>query len=311
MISEESIKRIIDEVIASLPPSQEGKKEHLGKNEPQVITLPQAGEKTQGGEVESSRKESEEPFDITSIDLREELLVPNPHNKEVYLKLKSTTPARIGIWRSGARPLTTSLVRFRADHAIAQDAVFSYVSEEFLQKMGWPIIESRCSDKDEFLTRPDLGRQLSDEQATLVREKCPKGARVQFIIADGLSSTAIEVNSADTYQSIAQGLKGFSITYGEPMFVKHGRVPMMDTISEILEPEMTVLLIGERPGLATGESMSCYMSYKASSAQPESHRTVVSNIHKGGTNAVEAGAHIAGVIKTILEQKTSGIELKL
>ncbi len=298
MISEESIKKIVDEVIASLPPSpKKEKQEEVDNSQLDAQSHPEEND----GEIK----------DITCIDLRKELLVPKPHNGEFYLKLKATTPARLGIWHSGSRPLTTSQIRFRADHATAQDAVFSNVSDEFLQQMGWPVIKSSCSDKDEFLTRPDLGRQLDKEQAAYLQEKCPKGARVQFIIADGLSSTAIEVNASDTYQSIAQGLKSFSITFGEPVFVKYCRVPMMDTISEILEPEMTVLLIGERPGLATGESMSCYMAYKASSAMPESHRTVVSNIHAGGTNAVEAGAHIAGVVKTILEQKTSGIELKL
>ena len=85
----------------------------------------------------------------------------------------------------------------------------------------------------------------------------------------------------------------------------------MDIISETLGSEVTAVLIGERPGLATGESLSCYIAYKATTSMPEAKRTVISNIHKGGTPAVEAGAHIAEVIKRMLEQKASGIDLKL
>lgn len=293
--SEEHIRKIIEEVIASLHTKSDEKLS--------------SATVTSAGQLED--ESGEKLDDITTVDLRKEILVPKPANREIYLKLKATTPARLGIWRSGSRPLTRSLIRFRADHAIAQDAVFSDVSEEFLQQMGWPVIQSCCRDKDEFLTRPDLGRKLDEEQTARLKDVCRMGARVQIVIADGLSSTAIESNAADTCLAIAQGLKGFSIDCTEPVFIKYGRVPIMDSISEILDPEVTVLLIGERPGLATGESMSCYMAYKASSAMPESHRTVISNIHDGGTSAVEAGAHIAEVVKNMLEQKASGLDLKL
>ncbi|MCP4117266.1 MAG: ethanolamine ammonia-lyase subunit EutC [Desulfobacteraceae bacterium] len=253
----------------------------------------------------------EELCDLTAVDLRKELLVPEPCNPEAYLKMKETTPARIGIWRAGPRPLTRSLLRFRADHAVAQDAVFSNVSDEFVESMGLFQITSSCRDKDHFLTRPDLGRKLDDETIALLKEKCKMSPRVQIYIADGLSSTAIETNAKDAYNSILQGLKGHGIETGTPFFLKYGRVPAMDVISEVLTPEVTVLLIGERPGLATGESMSCYMAYKASTTMPEANRTVISNIHKGGTPAVEAGAHIADIVKTMLEQKASGLDLKL
>ncbi len=111
--------------------------------------------------------------------------------------------------------------------------------------------------------------------------------------------------------AIEQGLKSHGIEMGTPFFLKHGRVPAMDHISEILNAEVTAVLIGERPGLATGESMSCYMIYKGTVGNPESNRTVVSNIHKSGTPAVEAGSHIADIIKKILTEKKSGVDLKL
>lgn len=129
--------------------------------------------------------------------------------------------------------------------------------------------------------------------------------------SDGLSSIAIETNAKDTLAAMLQGLKLHGITTGTPFFVKHGRVPAMDVISETLNADVTVVLIGERPGLATGESMSCYMAYGATVGMSESNRTVISNIHKQGISAVEAGAQIADMIKKMLEQKTSGLNLKV
>ena len=253
---------------------------------------------------------TEEPLvDLSTENLREQLLVPDPSNREAYLKFKKATASRIGIWRTGSRYLTKSSLRFRADHAIAQDAVFNNVSAEFLKEWGLLEIRTKCADKDEFLTRPDLGRQLDEENGELLRKNCPVKAQVQIYITDGLSSTAVEKNAKDTYLALAQGLESHGIKVGTPFFLRYGRVPAMDVVAEILQPEVTVVLIGERPGLATAESMSCYMAYNASVGMPEARRTVLSNIHRGGVPGVEAGAHIADVVKKILDQKASGLDL--
>ncbi|WDP90325.1 MAG: ethanolamine ammonia-lyase subunit EutC [Desulfobacter sp.] len=301
MISEDKLKAIIEDVMGSLNAAGAANA---------ADTAGGAGAAGAGGSS-AAQVNDDALEDLAAVDLKKELLVPHPHNREMYLKLKETTPARIGIWRSGPRPLTRSLLRFRADHAVAQDAVFNNVSDEFTQKLGIETLQSCCTDKDEFLTRPDLGRRLPEDQAAKLKTICPANARVQIYIADGLSSTAVETNAEDTYKSIVQGLTGMGIQANPLFFLRYGRVPSMDVVSELITPEVTVLLIGERPGLATGESMSCYMAYKASTTMPEANRTVISNIHKGGTPAVEAGAHIAGVIKKMLDQKASGLDLKL
>ncbi len=249
--------------------------------------------------------------DITAVDLRKQVLVPNPCDLEGLLKMKGYTPARIGVWRAGPRYKTETLLRFRADHAAAMDAVFTDVSEEFINKLNLFKVKTMCGSKDEFLTRPDLGRKFDDENIRIIKEKCVKNPQVQIYVSDGLSSTAIEANAEDTLEVMIQGLKGYGIKVGTPFFVKYGRVPSMDPISEATGADVTCVLIGERPGLVTAESMSVYMAYKATVNMPEARRTVVSNIHKGGTPAVEAGAHIADIIKLMLEKKASGIDLKL
>lgn len=249
--------------------------------------------------------------DITAYDLKTQYLVPNPQNKEAFLEMKQFTPSRIGIWRAGARYLTSTTLRFRADHSAAQDAVFSYVSDDFLKQCDLFKIDTPCKDKDEYVTRPDLGKKLTDEAISLIKEKCKKGPKVQIFVGDGLSSSAIEANIKDVLPGIMQGLKSFGIDVGTPFFVKHARVGVMDVVSEVTGAEVTCLLIGERPGLVTAESMSAYIAYKATIDMPEARRTVVSNIHKGGTIPVEAGAHIAEIIKIMLEKKASGTDLKL
>ena len=295
MITENQLRNIIEQVIGEM--NVKDKEEVKSNNISNYCS-------------EDNCREEDIPS-ITEVNLRKRIDVENPVNREAYLKLKEYTDARLGISRAGARYKTFSQLRFRADHAVAMDAVFTYVSDEFIEDMGLFSVNTMCKDKDEYLTRPDLGRRFDEEAIKIIKEKCVMNPQVQIYISDGLSSTAIETNAKDTYKSIVQGLNSYGIKAGTPFFVKHGRVPAMDFLSEIINPDVIIVLIGERPGLATGESMSCYMAYKPKVGMPESRRTVVSNIHKNGTSAVEAGAYIAEVIKKMLDQKASGLGLKL
>lgn len=248
--------------------------------------------------------------DITEVDIRKQLLVKNPKNAEAYLDMKAKTPARIGIGRSGARYKTETVLRFRADHAAAQDAVFSYVDEDFVKENNMFAVETLCKDKDEYLTRPDLGRRFSPDTISKIKEKFGTNQKVLMLIGDGLSSAAIEANLKDCVPAIKQGLKMYGIESSDLLFVKHCRVGAMDHLGDELGCEVVCMLVGERPGLVTAESMSAYIAYKPYIGMAEAKRTVISNIHKGGTTAVEASAHIADVIKNMLDKKASGIDLK-
>ncbi|MGD9567147.1 MAG: ethanolamine ammonia-lyase subunit EutC [Sedimentibacter sp.] len=292
MFSENDIKKLVEQVLTEMT------------NKQGVASTPNKTEDN------SSVSLDEIIPDITEVDIKTTILLENPSDLEGYLQMKSYTPARLGIGRAGARYKTETMLRFRADHASAQDAVFTDVDENLLNGMNLVTIQTNCSSKDEFITRPDLGRQISKEELAKLNS-IEKRPQVQIFVSDGLSSKAIEANIKDILPAIIQGLKGYGISVGTPFFVKFGRVGAMDVVSEEIGADVTCVLIGERPGLVTAESMSAYIAYKGTVGMPESRRTVVSNIHKGGTPSVEAGAYIADIIKLMLEKKASGLDLKL
>ena len=260
-----------------------------------------------------TRQDTAEPEgfvpDITKLDLRKLYLTEAPAQGERYLALKAKTPARLGCGKAGARYKTLTMLRFRADHAAAQDTVFSQVPEDYAEKNGFLAVQTRCESKDQYLTRPDLGRSFDEENLELLRRGLPKRPRVQLVVGDGLSSAAILANAADCLAAIQEGLKLRQIEYGKTVFVRYCRVGAGDVIGDVTEAEVVCMLVGERPGLVTDKSMSAYITYQARTGVLESQRTVVSNIHAQGTPAVEAGAHIAGLLETILKKKTSGVAL--
>jgi ethanolamine ammonia-lyase small subunit len=227
------------------------------------------------------------------------------------MEISAITPARIHIGRSGARMTTKELLKFRQDHAIAMDAVWSHVDEEVVEDLGFKIVNTLIKDKEEYIRRPDLGRRFSKETLEDIKNTCINQPTVQIIAVDGLSSPAIDVNLKDIYGILTDELIHKDISVGTPIFVRYGRVATMDYIAEVLEAEVTILLVGERPGLATGESMSAYIAYQSSPDKPESQRTVVSNIHNGGLYPVEAGAQILHIVEVMLKEKKSGVDLKM
>lgn len=290
MYQENDIKQMVRDVLSDL----------LAKEGAPAAAKPAAATAVEDGYVP----------DVTAVGTKDEFHVPNPVDKQGYLDMKQYTVARLGVWRAGPRYNTWSMLHFRADHATAQDAVFTDVDEQFVKEQGFVAGQTLCGSRDEFLTRPDMGRKLSDETKALFQKELPKNAKVTIMVGDGLSSAAM-VNIPDILPAIKQGLKGFGIDVGAVPYVKYCRVGAMDDVGELLGSDVVCVLIGERPGLATGESMSAYMAYKPNAERPESWRTVVSNIYSGGTPPAEAGAHIATLIKRILDAKVSGVDLSL
>ncbi|MBP3962731.1 ethanolamine ammonia-lyase subunit EutC [Paenibacillus lignilyticus] len=236
--------------------------------------------------------------------------VPNPKWEEGMSELIASTPARIGVWRAGTRPLTRELLHFRCDHAAAVDSIYGSVSQSLLDEYGLFTVESCFVNTENYLKRPDMGRVITNEGVRAILEHCQRKPQVQIVVSDGLSANAVNANFADVYPSLLDSLGELGLSTGTPFFVRGGRVAVMDPIGDLLEPEVLVLLIGERPGLVSSKSMSAYMCYRPRAGTIESSRTVLSNIHAGGTAPVEAGAHMGTIVRKMLEQRTSGVHLE-
>jgi ethanolamine ammonia-lyase small subunit len=246
--------------------------------------------------------------EVEVFSMEREVMVDQPRDRRVIERAQSVTPARIGIGRAGTRMKTHSLLKFRIDHAAAQDAVLKDVSEEFIKRMNLPVLTTKARTMEEYLMNLDSGRKLSEESVVWVKKNCPKGKQVQIIVSDGLSSTAIEANIPDLLPSLTQGLALKNITVGKTVFIKRSRVWVQDHLASLVDCDLVISLIGERPGLATAESLSAYMVYRPNERTVEADRTVVSNIHRGGIPPVEAGAYLADLIEDILRHKVSGVK---
>ena len=192
----------------------------------------------------------------------------------------------------------------------SKDTVLKEVPEEWVKAQGLLEVRSEISDKNLYLTRPDMGRRLSAEAIEALKSQCVMNPDVQVIISDGLSTDAITANYEEILPPLLSGLKQAGLKVGTPFFVRYGRVKIEDQIGELLGAKAVILLVGERPGLGQSESLSCYAVYSPRVATTvEADRTCISNIHQGGTPPVEAAAVIVDLAKRMLEQKASGINM--
>lgn len=231
--------------------------------------------------------------------------------------VRARTPARLLVGRKGGSYLTATQLELRHDHAAAVDAVRSELDllrdfgEEFLARYQLFEISTRASTKTEYLMRPDLGRRLSDAAREEIAKRCPGGADLQIVIGDGLSSTAV-VTQVPTLLPLlvegAAGNRGWRV--GQPFVIRHCRVGVLNDIGDLLDPAVVVLLIGERPGLATAESLSAYMAYRPHAGNTDAERNLISNIHARGVSCEEAAQRILRLADQMMQKKLSGAAVK-
>lgn len=264
-------------------------------------------ELSQKGTITPSVETGEE--DLGLLNLRTWIGVCCPVDLEGMKRLKLTSPARIGMGRAGPRYTTKMLLRLRADHAVAKDAVQSDVKKEIIAKLGLLPLQSVCKDREEFLTLPPRGRILSPESLELIKEKAVKNPQFQLVVSDGLSSTAIEANVPVLVPELLKRLEAAKVVVGTPVFVRFARMRIADEVAKATGAEVTLIFSGERPGLVTAESMSAYLIYKPTEETTEADFTAMSNIHSGGTTPLEAAAQLADLVQKSLKAKASGAKL--
>jgi ethanolamine ammonia-lyase small subunit len=242
-------------------------------------------------------------------------LASPPAWPEIVRKIRARTPARIFVQR-GLAYSTQMALELRTAHASAIDAVWTEFDLqenfplEFVAQWGLFQVSSKAQSKSQFLLRPDLGRALSDTAKSLIEERCPKAPDIQIVIGDGLSSAAVSAQVPPLFQLLQQQVQARGWSIGQSFVVRYSRVGIMNDIGDLLAPRVIVLLIGERPGLATAESLSAYMAYSPRAGNTDADRNLVSNIHSRGISAEDAANRIARLAAQMMALKRSGTTLK-
>jgi ethanolamine ammonia-lyase small subunit len=235
---------------------------------------------------------------------------------EIVKKVRAQTPARLLAGRSGAAYRTNTQLELREAHAAARDAVraeldlFTNLGDDFVHK--WNLFEacSQATSKDEYLLRPDLGRHLTDQSRAEVTKRCTTGHDLQIVIGDGLSVTAVALQIPRLLPLLYEGAKTRGCSVGETFVIRHCRVGILNEIGELLEPRVAILLIGERPGLATAESLSAYMAYRPKSSDTDANRNLISNIHARGVSTEQAAQRILNLAASMMKTQKSGFQLR-
>lgn len=235
---------------------------------------------------------------------------------ELIERIRARTPARVLVDRAGAGYRTPTQLELRAAHAAARDAVRTEL--DLVRDLGaefvvqWKLIEvaTKAQSKDEYLLRPDRGRSFSEAAAEKIRSVCPQAPDLQIVIGDGLSVTAVAAQVPALLPLIVKEAERRGWRLGRPFVVRYCRVGIMNQIGELLQPEVVVLLIGERPGLATAESLSAYMAFRPGEGDNDSRRNLISNIHSRGVSVEAAAIRIMKLAEQMRAQQISGTQLK-
>lgn len=231
-------------------------------------------------------------------------------------KIRARTPARVLADRTGAAYRTITQLQLRQDHGAARDAVRAEfelerdLGEEFVQRWKLFSVASMAASKEEFLRRPDLGRRLNESARSELPARCALNADLQIVIGDGLSVTAVSTQVPALLPMLAKRAELHGWSLGKPFAVNYCRVGVMNDVGELLQPKVVVLLIGERPGLATAESLSAYMAYQPRAGHNDSNRNLISNIHARGVSTEAAASRIIDLAGQMTQRQTSGVEIK-
>ena len=232
-----------------------------------------------------------------------------PFDPAELAQIKAATPARLVQGRTGTRYLTSVYVGMRAEHAIAIDAVQAEVPDDLPGKLGCLSLHTRCKDRQEFLLYPDQGRRLDDASVKKLQAEGTRAPDVQIICGDGLSSWALVENGPKLLPLLTQALQAEKLKLGKPLFVKFCRVGVQDEIGVLLQARCTVVLVGERPGLGTGDSLSIYSAYGPRLGQDNAEKDCISNIRPLGFKPDAAARECATILRRTFAAGGGGVKL--
>lgn len=236
---------------------------------------------------------------------------PRPERSPFAARAAHHTTALVGIGHVGTRYATDVVLQFQAELAVAHAAVDAQLADDWAARHGFVGVVSRVADHREFLLRPDLGRRLSDDSLAIVRARCARGPDVQLIVADGLSAVACEASGKALHDAVAAACVARGLVVGTPVAARFARVWLEDEIGHEVGAKVAMILLGERPGLGTGDGLSAYVVHDPRVGRTDGDRNMISNIHPRGTPIAEAARRLAALAAAMIAQRTSGVALDL
>ncbi|WP_373513710.1 ethanolamine ammonia-lyase subunit EutC [Persicitalea sp.] len=230
--------------------------------------------------------------------------------------LTKHTPARVALGRTGHSLPTQRLLEFNLDHARARDAVYSVFDFEKLEKQlgkwGLPSVslKGQAHDRREYLLRPDLGRKLHEDSQTILQNSKSAENDLCIVIADGLSAVAVNTHAEEIIKLLLKKIRQANWRLAPIALVEQGRVAIADEIGEGLRSEMTLILIGERPGLTSPHSLGAYLTHRPRAGLTDERRNCVSNIRPDGLSYERAAEKIFYLLQEMKTHQLSGVGLK-
>ncbi|MCY7350853.1 MAG: ethanolamine ammonia-lyase subunit EutC [Cytophagaceae bacterium] len=247
-----------------------------------------------------------------------------PSQPDEWQFLRNYTPARIALGRAGHSLPTSALLDFNLAHAQARDAVHSELNVQKLREKltkihsGNPehsgpdvfLLKSQVENRQQYLLRPDLGRKLSAESTSLLTAHSAPPSDICFVVADGLSAQAVDAQAVPVLQRLVPTLKASGWSVAPLCLVEQGRVAIADEIGYLLRAEIVVILIGERPGLSSPDSLGAYLTYQPRPGLTDEARNCVSNIRPAGLGHDMAAQKLFYLLSEMKRKKLSGVGLK-
>jgi len=249
---------------------------------------------------------------------REPLSLPNSPGppQRSQRDLRQLTPARVGLGRAGASLPTNALLAFTLDHARARDAVHAAFDASAvvagLAALGLETlaVHSRAVDRADYLKRPDLGRRLDAASHDLLAGRNGPACDLVIVLGDGLSPNAVHRHAVELVGALLPGLAMAKIAVGPAVVATGARVALGDEIGELAQAGLVLMLIGERPGLSTPDSLGAYLTFAPRPGLTDADRNCISNIHAAGLGVGEAAFKIAWLIREALARQVTGVALK-
>ncbi|MDF3162570.1 ethanolamine ammonia-lyase subunit EutC [Pseudomonas proteolytica] len=248
-----------------------------------------------------------------------EVQTDTPPSDNPWLELRRLTPARIALGRTGTSIPTGAQLDFQFAHAQARDAVHlpfdhaglsSQMAERGRDSL---LLHSAAPDRHSYLQRPDLGRRLSDESAQTLRDYAqanPGGVDLAVVVADGLSALAVHKHTVPFLTRMEEQTHAEGWSLSPVILVEQGRVAVADEIGQLLGAKMVVILIGERPGLSSPDSLGLYFTYNPKVGLTDAYRNCISNVRLEGLSYGMAAHRLLYLMREACRRQLSGVNLK-